>query len=246
MKLASLQEWPAWARTCCRESEVTGVSFLRCELVACKLGSSAASLLPTVFPPHLFFINVHICVYINVHICVYICICIQICVWFWHSFTSLPVLLASCIPTLFSTHTRLCCHVPHRTTHWVFHFYLHTQAIPSRHAEVGTFAHKDFFIACFIQTTLCFPHLFFFVFYLAFLNYTPQKSFGLFGIAPADFLKSYRTFSFYGYMQLLQTFPYLMGFTFFLDFFFPTGRNNTEINTVMYISSHITAFLFVG
>lgn len=113
------------------------------------------------FPPHLFFINVHICVYINVHICVYICICIQICVWFWHSFTSLPVLLASCIPTLFSTHTRLCCHVPHRTTHWVFHFYLHTQAIPSRHAEVGTFAHKDFFIACFIQTTLCFPHLFF-------------------------------------------------------------------------------------
>ena len=69
----------------------------------------------------------------------------QICVCFWHSFTSLPVFLASCIPTLFSTHTSLCCHAPHGTTHRVFHFYLHTQAIPSRGVGVETFAHKDFF-----------------------------------------------------------------------------------------------------
>lgn len=125
------------------------MSFLCCEPVGRKLCSSEASFSLTVFPP-IFSLKINIFQK-----------SIQICVCFWHSLTSLPVLLASCIPTLLSTHTSLCCHVPHRTSHWVFHLCLHTQAILSRGVGLETFAHKDFFHCLFYIDDIVFSTFFF-------------------------------------------------------------------------------------
>lgn len=174
---------------------------------------------------------------------------IQICVCFWHSRTLL-VLLASCVPMLFSTHTSLCCHASHRTTHWVFRFYLHTQAIPSRGVGVETFAHKDFFIACFTQMTLYFPHFFLSCFsqlysteILWLIWYNSNRFFFFKAIELSHFMVICNWFS----VSLFDgiPIPYLMGFTFFLDFFPPTWTV-LEQTPLCIVSSYITAFLFMG
>lgn len=71
----------------------------------------------------------------------------------------------------------------------------------------------------------------------------PQKSFDSFSIALTDFF--FKAIELSHFMVAIYSGLLLFDGIHFLDFFLP-HMNNTEINTLMHRSSHITAFLFMG